>query len=50
MIASGKLKKPGVLTPELLATERGLLEHIIAEHAARGVKYESRIEVLQGGK
>jgi saccharopine dehydrogenase-like NADP-dependent oxidoreductase len=46
MITSGKLKKPGVLTPELLATEPGLVDHVLAEHARRGVRYEFRTESL----
>lgn len=46
MIAAGTLKKPGVLTPELLATEPGLVDHVLAEHARRGVKYTFHTEAL----
>jgi lysine 6-dehydrogenase len=48
LIAAGKLKKPGggVFTPELLATKPGLVDHVLAEHSRRGVKYEFRTESL----
>lgn len=46
MIAAGKLRKPGVFTPELLATEPGLVDHVLAEHATRGVKYVGRTETM----
>jgi lysine 6-dehydrogenase len=48
MIAAGKLKKSGggVFTPELLATEPGLVDHVISEHTKRGVQYTFRIEPL----
>ncbi len=42
MIASGILSKPGVSTPELLATQRGLVDHVLAEHVKRGVAYQFR--------
>jgi len=46
MIAAGKLKKPGVFTPESLATEPRLVDDVLAEHAACGVRYEFRTEML----
>jgi len=39
MVASGKWKKPGVFTPEFLGPESGVLEHVLAEHEKRGVRY-----------
>jgi saccharopine dehydrogenase-like NADP-dependent oxidoreductase len=39
MIASGRFAKRGVFTPEFLGKERGVLEHILAEHERRGVRY-----------
>lgn len=39
MIASGQWRKPGVFTPEFLGPEAGVLEHILAEHENRGVRY-----------
>ena len=44
MIASGKWRKPGVFTPEFLGPEAGVLEHVLAEHERRGVRYVSRTE------
>jgi len=46
LLASGGLRRPGVLPPELLAGERGYLEAMFGEHARRGVEYTSRIELL----
>jgi saccharopine dehydrogenase-like NADP-dependent oxidoreductase len=42
MIASGKWRKPGVFTPEFLGPEPGVLEHVLAEHERRGVRYITR--------
>ena len=39
MLEKGAFNKPGVHTPELLATEPGLVEFVLAEHEARGVHY-----------
>jgi lysine 6-dehydrogenase len=44
MVASGKIAARGVLPPELLARERGVFEHVLAEVRARGVRIEHRIE------
>lgn len=38
MLAEGRLKSPGVLPPELFATQPGAFDHIVAELAARNVK------------
>lgn len=37
LMADGKLKKPGVFPPELLATEPGLVDAFLAEYAKRGI-------------
>jgi lysine 6-dehydrogenase len=44
LVASGKIAARGVLPPELLARERGVFEHVLAEVRARGVRIEHRIE------
>ncbi len=37
LVAAGKLNKPGVFPPELIATEDGMFDHFIAELAKSGV-------------
>ncbi|MBX3403880.1 MAG: saccharopine dehydrogenase NADP-binding domain-containing protein [Phycisphaeraceae bacterium] len=39
MLARGELSKPGVIVPELLGSNAKIVEHVLAEHAARGVEY-----------
>lgn len=39
LIASGRFSRPGVNPPEFIGREPGLVEHIFAEHAKRGVRY-----------
>jgi lysine 6-dehydrogenase len=40
-ILAGKFRRPGVHAPEALADEPGMVEHIMAELAARGVMYRA---------
>jgi|SRR5688572_11676754 len=42
LLADGQLRAPGVHPPEDLAAMPGVVEHLLAEHARRGVVYESR--------
>lgn len=44
MVARGELRMPGVIPPELLATEPGLIDRVLKEHAQRGIEYRSRVE------
>ncbi len=46
LLASGALKRPGVIPPELLATEPGVLDTLLREHARRGIAYSLRVEEL----
>ena len=39
MIASGRLRRPGVHAPEVLATVDGVVEELLVEHTHRGVTY-----------
>lgn len=43
-IASGALKEPGVIPPELLGRRAGFLAPIVAELAGKGIRYMSRVE------
>ena len=38
-LANGSLGRTGVITPEQLGADSALIEHIIAEHERRGVRY-----------
>lgn len=42
MLALGELSKPGVIVPEMLGANAKIVEHVLAEHAARGVEYRYR--------
>jgi saccharopine dehydrogenase-like NADP-dependent oxidoreductase len=44
MVARGELRMPGVIPPELLAEEPGLVDRVFKEHAQRGIEYRSRLE------
>lgn len=44
MIAAGRFAKRGVFAPEHLGQEKGVLEHVLAEHERRGVRYTARVE------
>jgi saccharopine dehydrogenase-like NADP-dependent oxidoreductase len=44
MLADGKLRRPGVNPPELLAREKGFFEHMTRELAARGVEFTHAVE------
>jgi saccharopine dehydrogenase-like NADP-dependent oxidoreductase len=41
LLAEGSLRAPGVHPPEDLAAMPGVLEHLLAEHARRGVTYRA---------
>jgi saccharopine dehydrogenase-like NADP-dependent oxidoreductase len=41
LLAEGSLRAPGVHPPENLAAMPGVLEHLLAEHARRGVAYRA---------
>ncbi|MCA9309582.1 MAG: saccharopine dehydrogenase NADP-binding domain-containing protein [Phycisphaerales bacterium] len=43
-IARGDLKRPGVHPPEKLADIDGLLDHVLAELALRGIHYDVRVD------
>lgn len=45
LLAARRLRLPGVIPPERLATARGLVDHMLAELAKRGVKYSTTIEL-----
>jgi hypothetical protein len=40
----GTLKTPGVFAPEMIATEDGILDAILAGLAERGVHYTAHME------
>lgn len=44
LIAAGKVAKPGVHAPEALAGMPGVLDAVIADQRARGVKYQAWME------
>ena len=46
MIAAGQVRMRGVIPPELLGRDPGVLDHVLQEHAKRGIEYRSRIESL----
>ncbi|MCK6530387.1 saccharopine dehydrogenase NADP-binding domain-containing protein [Myxococcota bacterium] len=46
MLARGEVPGPGVLPPERLAGVPGLVDRVLAEHEARGVRYATRREAL----
>lgn len=48
-LAAGTLRRPGVIPPELLATERGLVDGVMKELARRGVRYTATIEIPATG-
>lgn len=39
MLARGELSKPSVIVPEMLGANAKIVEHVLGEHAARGVGY-----------
>ena len=39
LIAAGKIRKPGVHAPEMLASMPGIVDAVLADQRARGVKY-----------
>jgi lysine 6-dehydrogenase len=42
MIAHGEITKKGVLPPELIGSEDGVLEKVLAELQRRGVRFHAR--------
>jgi lysine 6-dehydrogenase len=46
MIADGSLRKRGVFAPEEIAGEKGLLDRVMKDMTARGVRYEAKVESL----
>jgi hypothetical protein len=39
LIAAGRIRKPGVHAPEMLASMPGIVDAVLADQRARGVKY-----------
>lgn len=48
MIADGSLRKRGLFAPELIAAEKGLLDRVMKDMTARGVRYVAKVESLDG--
>jgi saccharopine dehydrogenase-like NADP-dependent oxidoreductase len=49
MVARGEIRMPGVIPPELLAADSGVVDRVLKEHSQRGIEYRSRVEsILQG--
>lgn len=46
MVLDGRIDEPGVHPPELLGKRPGVLDHVLAELAVRGVVYRARVEVV----
>jgi len=44
LVAAGKFKRPGVVPPEFIGMEKGMLDHFLGELARRGVRYSMREE------
>ena len=44
LLAAGRVGRAGVIPPELLAKEKGVVDHVLKELARRGVRYETSIE------
>ncbi len=47
LIAGGKIATRGVLAPEHLAPLPGVVQHLIDEHARRGIRYARRAERIE---
>ncbi len=45
-VASGRFKKPGVVPPEFIGMVPGMLERVLGELGARGVRYTRRVEEI----
>jgi lysine 6-dehydrogenase len=43
-LAEGRFKRPGVHPPETLGADAGLVASMLKELAARGIRYEARVE------
>ncbi len=46
MIADGSLRKRGLLAPEEIAGEKGLLDRVMKDMTARGVRYIAKVESI----
>ena len=46
MVASGEFVRPGVNPPELIGSDAGVVERVLAEHRARGIEYRRTVEAL----
>ncbi|MBC8073228.1 MAG: saccharopine dehydrogenase NADP-binding domain-containing protein [Deltaproteobacteria bacterium] len=46
MVLAGRIDEPGVHPPELLGKRPGVLDHVLAELALRGVVYRARVEAV----
>jgi len=46
MLARAEIDRPGVNPPELIAPDPRIVDHILAEHRARGVEYRFDLAVL----
>ena len=50
MVARGEITMRGVLPPELLGSQSGLADAVLAELARRGVRFEHRFELIATAK
>jgi len=48
LILSGRYRERGVIAPEQAALSRGVLSSILKDLAARGVRYQARVEQIPG--
>ncbi len=44
LLAAGRFRQPGVHAPETLGTQDGLLESVLGELRARGVRCHAKVE------
>ncbi|MEK6702678.1 MAG: saccharopine dehydrogenase C-terminal domain-containing protein, partial [Planctomycetota bacterium] len=45
-VAAGRFKMPGVVPPEFIGMQPGMLDRVLGELEARGVKYTKRVEAF----
>jgi saccharopine dehydrogenase-like NADP-dependent oxidoreductase len=48
LVAGGRFRRPGVHAPEILGAEPGVLDHVIADLTARGVRCRATAGLLPG--
>jgi len=46
LVAAGGFRRPGVHAPETLGAEPGLLDHVLADLLARGVRCRTSVRTL----